>query len=448
MSKTLNIIGRVSLSTGIVVGIGWAFLTLNPPTPEAPTPAVTESEAVIVTSDMADKTSTQKFADSLEKLGHEKPRVYTSNGNEVFFSTRFVENKRPDELVEEYQEEFVAQGLNSQVWQDSLLDIRKRYGSEQIVDAMSKRSKAAMAGEILPLIIDKHHMSMTGGTMDLRAPDEAAALIPQKYADMDAVFKRFRKAMRTCEIPDAEIDAAIESANATNSRDADNVDRYINVAKKTDKCSSSPGVCSEEAQLYRRVGKQNHALKFMMLRHPELKTCGPFAELLAEQGKLMRYEFAKMISSVRAIEAFYDEESNSTAVTATWSEQGFDMVSNFAEEFGWPEQAPVAGNVPACPGCQRTWSFGGHGAEKDYTANILYSGDSVDNVVNFYNDAYSRDGWKPTEATPAINALRERFPDEAPDGATWLQFSRGSEFVVFRVDPNSSGSTAMAVTSH
>ncbi|RAL22875.1 hypothetical protein DL240_08255 [Lujinxingia litoralis] len=114
-----------------------------------PTGEVASSHADVAWFSPFERTNTERFSTALEKLGHPAPRRYDLNGNTVFFSTT-TSLKTPEELLRDYQEEFVRQGVNDDVFTSS---------SPQHHEA---RLLNALKGGLSPIAISKNHIALAG----------------------------------------------------------------------------------------------------------------------------------------------------------------------------------------------------------------------------------------------------------------------------------------------
>lgn len=184
---------KTTLAGASIALFAWGFLTLNP------AGDVEEIQAEIVDFSLfTPQTSTQKFVTALDRLGHEKPRVYNYNGTQIFFSTRTTP-KRPQELILEYQEELVAQGVNSRVW-DVTPDRRTLQSPELLEKASQERTEAMLKGELQVLYHDEGHVIMSGAELRddkimnlLFTPPETEGGKPTLHLnDFDKLFKLHR----------------------------------------------------------------------------------------------------------------------------------------------------------------------------------------------------------------------------------------------------------------
>ena len=91
----------------VAIAFGFAVFTTDG--------TVSESHADIAWLSPFERSNTETFQDSLQRLGHHDPSRYDLNGNTLFFSTQ-SSRKPPREVMVEYQEEFRRQGLNDRIY--------------------------------------------------------------------------------------------------------------------------------------------------------------------------------------------------------------------------------------------------------------------------------------------------------------------------------------------
>lgn len=134
---------KIILAVGLVglVGLGLALLGKGG--------TVKKSQADIVDFRFGFESKTEKFVNTLDRMGHSPPQVYELNGNRIYFSRRTAD-KSPKELLTDYQEELVDQGLNDQVF-DSFDD------SETM-----QRIRTGLTGGVVPVEIRDDYVAMNG----------------------------------------------------------------------------------------------------------------------------------------------------------------------------------------------------------------------------------------------------------------------------------------------
>jgi hypothetical protein len=185
-------------AAGLTIFAAAALMLVTSPSGE-----VTRAEADIAMLNFAPRTPDQEFSEALKKLGHEPPRVYDYNGNTVYFSTN-ISRKRPDELLRDYQEEFVRQGVNEHIFSEKeqfngdsiLID---DFSPKGVDDPKTRLMESVLTGQMVPAEVSEDRMVMLGAMMEGRATDRAKfrTLMEQKAKsgkkDLFAnIFKSFR----------------------------------------------------------------------------------------------------------------------------------------------------------------------------------------------------------------------------------------------------------------
>lgn len=270
-----RLIVKLLLCASATAGIGWAIVTLDPGTGE-----VAEAEADVWNFGMFKRTNTQKFASSLQRLGHEPPRSYDLNGNKVFFSVRST-NKRPTELVEEYQRVFTEEGLNTEP-----------HGYER---RPTKRFKQMMGGQIVPLTVARTSVVMGGFT----TPDSPAS--PEEWEAMS--------------------------------------DRYVDAYNN---------------------------------------------------GEIDSHD---VFTGYRHIQADWNPTKRKTFVTASWSDEEFDMRRLSGAD---TERMPTEQVVPKCHACTRLIRWETDERDVPYTINVFHAEQDAANSASFYQRKLAEDRWELT----------------------------------------------------
>lgn len=281
---------KVLVSVTTMLAIGWALVTFGPDG------EVQESHADVWNFGMFERSNTQKFARSLERLDHEPPRSYDVNGNKVFFSVRAA-NKRPMELVEEYQRTFVEEGLNTE-----------QHGLQK---KMTQRAKKAMGGQIIPLKMTRNVVTMGGAVI----PDS-----PSSAEEWESIKEEYRTK-----------------------------------------------------------------------------------------------SFNDVFVGYRHIQMDWDPKVRKTFVTASWSDEDFDIrrLSGATDD-----QVPEEKIVPLCPGCTRSIRWETDARDLPYTINVMLAPRPVDDMLQYYKNALVDEGWSVSGATPKTRDLGR---------ARMAEFTRGEE---------------------
>jgi hypothetical protein len=141
------------------------------------------------------------------------------------------------------------------------------------------------------------------------------------------------------------------------------------------------------------------------------------------------------VGVARYIEAF--QEGSKTRVTATWTDDKVD----FNKFRGQGDGIGFTEDVPGCVGCDRLMRFVGE-SEKGYAANVFFSGQEVDQVVAFYDQALTNRGWKVAPSTLAMRAARDKGWME-DDGSELVSFARNGDFMTLLVFKTPEGRTSV-----
>jgi hypothetical protein len=126
---------------------------------------------------------------------------------------------------------------------------------------------------------------------------------------------------------------------------------------------------------------------------------------------------------LRYVEAFRAPGDDKTTMTATWSDGNLDF-----KKFGGGKGTTVDSVVPACPGCERMRRFGGTGDESGYVENLYKTNKSPKQMLDFYQEALEKRGWKKSKATKLIEGM-ERLGHKEDDGVQFDAYARGRIFL-------------------
>lgn len=157
-------------ATIFAIGLGISVLQPDPHTP------VATANADIASFSFAPKSQQQRFVETLKKEGMEKPRAYNHNGNRMFFSTTTT-RESPREVLARFQRGFVDNGVNEQVHlspfsmadADAIRAVATQQ-DPQLADRLGKENDVRSAqmndfiGGVLPVLVEDHHVIMTGTT--------------------------------------------------------------------------------------------------------------------------------------------------------------------------------------------------------------------------------------------------------------------------------------------
>lgn len=426
----------------VVIALFWVIVSFYPSTKRGEILTVKESQADIFALSFGPATNTEKFGSALEMLGHEPPRVYRVNENAVFFSTALHHNRRPNDVLREYQEEFVRQGLNSEVHSLPVSDLAKlgTPGANQKIEAIEK---AAMSGEIIPYVVDGKTLAMGGTVMDLPTGDQEGPDFEKSVDRLESNLAMFQRAYEACG-GSQEILASVQGAKNEVTEVAEKIDR---AATQVVSCTDGGGSCSETKNRYQVASGAMAALKEAVEQQPELRSCAMMKNAGRANVEESKDAFSERIKAFRSIEAMYDEKSNTTHVSATWSDEKFDATKFRTKSFKALDETKVAQSLPLCDGCRRTWDFGGSGKESDYSTTKIASPNSPAVVTEYYLRRLEREGWQVSEAQRATNEIM-KFTGKVPN-SRWLRVMRGNEHMTVRIaDDGRGGSRIFATTAN
>ena len=439
MRELMTGAARVGLTMLVIAGAGGAILTLNPPQESSQDDGITlvsEGHADIVTTQLTDRSSTQKFTAALEKMGHEPPRVYDFNGNTVYFSTREVMGKTPEDLLQDYQEAFVVQGVNSRQHLVPALahELADENSQEKPSEDLQEMYEAAANGEILPQMITNNYMSMGGAEYAHPSEQGDGALketMAQRTAKLEKYGQKFRTAYVSCGGDETYFDTEVERAVEADGEMQQAATKLGMALDKQEKTTCSGGVCNEEQDAYANTARKMDAMKAIFEADKSLLGCPQVNTLFQEFAKESTEQFESRIRAVRQIEAFYDKESGSSAVTAMWSDEDFDL--SLASSQDLPDSAARTSAFEKCDGCQRALSFKGNGRESNYASDVLRVKRSPVQVIEHYVDDLSRKGWKLSEIHDTIGQVYKSQGEGLPSNARWMHFSKGKEHLTIHV---------------
>lgn len=431
-----KVFAKFALSGAVLGGIFWGVMTLYPSTRGV---EVKPSDADILTFGFAGPSDMQKFSEALNRMGHETPRVYNMNENTVFFSTAVHPYKKPDEVLREYQEEFVRQGVNKKAYRHApgkLLTMGQE-GADEEFRAMQEGS---LNGEVIPYQISSNHFAMGGTQMDLGDEDPDSEDFKRKVDLLEKNVHMISGAYRACggkplyETQPTAKKSFVETANED-----------VNKAAAKE-CASEGGFCEETRSRHAELSAELGVLQRAIQAQPHLKQC----EIMKKVGEGMMGnatdEFARRVKSFKALEAFYDAERNMTHVSATWTDVDFDATKTTPNKAKPLKETNVSSRLPLCEGCERTWDFGGSGKETNYSVGQVTSPQSVRQTSDYYIRELTRKGWQVSEAQSAINEIY-RLSGKQDDGNRWLRVVRGREHMTVHIRPGEGGSSRVTATT-
>lgn len=432
MNNFLKNFLKLSISGAIVFGVGFAFLTLYP-TADNDGLETKETQADIASFSFLERSNTQKFVDSLDRIGHSEPREYDMNGNQIFFSTWATE-KSPKEVYALYQRKFVEEGLNSEVHPTV------PPGEKMLKENIDRLMKATSKGEIIPYAVSDHKVVM-GGAEIKRGPDKKLLNIEKDPNFADGVDKLVRNrtglqhALVECGYGDQIGKVKTNGVLSDVMKDA-----RINVGKaaaKQTNCAAGASdgrTCNQLRSTYDTEMKKLDDLKGILTRFPDSKKC-PAVDAVLRAGKVEKMsEFEQAIESFQTVEAYRRPGTSYTQVTATWSGDKYDATRNSPNRHGFPED--VDGDkttLPKCDSCRRTWVFNGSGKESHLGTELLETHESPALVEDWYKKRMQHKGWKLSESTEAIKELQRLHPPKTKS-SRWLHFvNEDNTFMTVRI---------------
>lgn len=158
VGSTVLVAGKLFLTGLLICAIAAAFGVLQFDG------TVSDSRADILDLSFVNLSNSARFARGLDELGHDRPQSFSINGNVVHFSVNYS-RKRPFQLMKEYQEEFVRQGINTKVWDE--------YAVRDNPDGMVFD---AMTGGVVPTGVSSDYVALGGVVPANEARDEASLL--------------------------------------------------------------------------------------------------------------------------------------------------------------------------------------------------------------------------------------------------------------------------------
>ena len=167
-------LGKLTACGAAVAAIAFGIAVWGSPA------GVSESHADLMWFGSFERSNTDRFESSLQRLGHEEPQSYRLNGNQVYFSSA-TSLKTPQELLLDYQEEFRRQGLNDRV-----------YGAIRPHEE-SERTLTGLTGGLVPLAISAERV-LLGGMVTTNNARDAEGLLENfaGAAEASALFRGHR----------------------------------------------------------------------------------------------------------------------------------------------------------------------------------------------------------------------------------------------------------------
>jgi hypothetical protein len=165
VQHTLLSLLKIAVALLVIGGIGTAVVVWGPGG------EVRDSQADIVDLGFGPPAVHKRFGKTLERMGHDKPQVFDLNGNTIYFSTNYFD-ERPRQVMNRYQEELALQGVND----------RPYYQASP--DDSDQRLFTGLSGGVVPQMVSDDYITMGGMTMKGGA-DEPLEVIRQYRPDLD-----------------------------------------------------------------------------------------------------------------------------------------------------------------------------------------------------------------------------------------------------------------------
>ncbi len=126
--------------------------------------------------------------------------------------------------------------------------------------------------------------------------------------------------------------------------------------------------------------------------------------LETELGRVSPEEF---VGGIRYVDAFREQGSLETTVTAVWSDEHLDLSKFRSDSRAEGTVHPIEMEIPSCMRCTRVSRFSGTEHEEGFHS-ILYRSEqqSIHELVDFYDLHMERYGWQPDPSMHGFNALQ------------------------------------------
>lgn len=157
---------KLALSGAVVAAIAALFLILSDDG------TVTEAQADLADIMPGGPDSHFRFERVIRRSGLEA-RPFDHNGNVVKFAVGESELS-PKELMNHFQREFKREGINSQIYTDSLVilpDTAQEIEAHHLSEETVKRNEAMLRGEVVPIFVSDDIVSMASFVPKVKAND-------------------------------------------------------------------------------------------------------------------------------------------------------------------------------------------------------------------------------------------------------------------------------------
>lgn len=143
--------------------------------------------------------------------------------------------------------------------------------------------------------------------------------------------------------------------------------------------------------------------------------------------------FDQFFQSHRHIDATWDPVHQRTLVTATWSDEDFDIRKTMPTALQ-PTGMTTSSDrdVPTCIGCERLTRFAATANDAPYVKQVFETSRGPQEIKAFYERAMSSRGWRSMPTSQISARVRHQLPEKFGD-QIGLQFSRGTTFVTITI---------------
>lgn len=138
------------------------------------------------------------------------------------------------------------------------------------------------------------------------------------------------------------------------------------------------------------------------------------------------------VRALRYVDAWREEGSLQTTITAVWSDQALDL-SKF-RTYAPGSVIPFEFEVPMCTGCSRISRISGTDEEAGIHAILYRSPNSINATLGFYEREMARYGWEMEPAMRGLATLEQNHvaPYEASQVRSYLRQGQSLTLVVYR----------------
>lgn len=405
---------------------------------------VSDSEALVWDMGVFEQSRTQKFAQSLEHLGHSPPENYEYNGNDVYFSKRIVD-EQPRQLLREYQQTFVDRGLNDQMYMDPITTPSAgQQGPSSIADmAQTLQAKQRRNRDIqLPSGLEEKRETMTGmlkgsivPTSDNGERISMSGVTLGRDIDSGAEAMQYKKDFIQQNTSRAELDRAVEVIRSCG---------YQGELKSLPKFQS-----------YSKKLRLRHKIQLTAARNADLlSNCPQWRQFARKQNvEIDRLKREEMFKGFQSIEIFRPEGSETTSVTAVWSDGAFDLNKALDRPQRGETRPETEGESPAVPACSTCTHINRFASKEDdekyYETNMFSASAPPERVLTDYKQKLGRKGWKPTEAGRLLDRLIEKQYGNTPGASQYrsLIVEKGGQRMMIGAFPSEGDSNETQVAT-